>query len=338
MKLIIPMAGRGSRLRPHTLTTAKPLVKIAGKSILFQLVEDAVKLANEPIEEMAFIVGDKSFFGNKIISELKSLAFKFDAKATIYRQLEPLGTGHAIMCAADSLIGKAMVIYPDTLIRFSESFEKDADAVIWTKEVENPEAYGVVKLNSDGNIIDLVEKPKNNISNLAVIGMYYFKDASQLKKQLQTVINEKIIHSGEYQINDGLLKMINNGRVFKAGKVTEWLDCGNVKSSIFSNKKMLEFHHKDKKQLVSNDLKSIDSNIIEPVFIDKDVVIENSTVGPYVSLYRGATIKNSLVRNSIIGECSIVKNANIENSMIGNNCKYDGNYKSVNIGDFSELI
>ena len=338
MKLIIPMAGRGSRLRPHTLTTAKPLVKIAGKSILDQLVEDAVKLANEPIEEMAFIVGDKSFFGNKIISELKSLAFKFDAKATIYRQLEPLGTGHAIMCAADSLSGKAMVIYPDTLIRFSESFEKDADAVIWTKEVENPEAYGVVKLNSDGNIIDLVEKPKNNISNLAVIGMYYFKDASQLKKQLQNVINEKIIHSGEYQINDGLLKMINNGRVFKAGKVTEWLDCGNVKSSIFSNKKMLEFHHKDKKQLVSNDLKSIDSNIIEPVFIDKDVVIENSTVGPYVSLYRGATIKNSLVRNSIIGECSIVKNANIENSMIGNNCKYDGNYKSVNIGDFSELI
>ena len=332
------MAGRGSRLRPHTLTTAKPLVKIAGKSILHQLVEDAVKLADEPIEEMAFIVGDKSFFGNKIISNLKSLAFKFDAKATIYRQLEPLGTGHAIMCAADSLIGKAMVIYPDTLIRFSESFEKDADAVIWTKEVENPEAYGVVKLNSDGNIIDLVEKPKNNISNLAVIGMYYFKDASQLKKQLQNVINEKIIHSGEYQINDGLLKMINNGRVFKAGKVTEWLDCGNVKSSIFSNKKMLEFHHKDKKQLVSNDLKSIDSNIIEPVFIDKDVVIKNSTVGPYVSLYRGTTIKNSLVRNSIIGECSIVKNANIENSMIGNNCKYDGNYKSVNIGDFSELI
>jgi glucose-1-phosphate thymidylyltransferase len=338
MKLIIPMAGRGSRLRPHTLTTAKPLVKIAGKSILFQLVEDAVKLANEPIEEMAFIVGDKSFFGNKIISELKSLAFKFDAKATIYRQLEPLGTGHAIMCATDSLSGKAMVIYPDTLIRFSESFEKDADAVIWTKEVENPEAYGVVKLNSYGNIIDLVEKPKNNISNLAVIGMYYFKEVSQLKEQLQNVINEKIIHSGEYQINDGLLKMINNGRVFKAGKVTEWLDCGNVKSSIFSNKKMLEFHHKDKKQLVSNDLKSIDSNIIEPVFIDKDVVIENSTVGPYVSLYRGATIKNSLVRNSIIGESTNVKNANIENSMIGNNCKYDGNYKSVNIGDFSELI
>jgi glucose-1-phosphate thymidylyltransferase len=231
-----------------------------------------------------------------------------------------------------------MVIYPDTLIRFSESFEKDADAVIWTKEVKNPEAYGVVKLNSDGNIIDLVEKPKNNISNLAVIGMYYFKEVSQLKKQLQNVINEKIIHSGEYQINDGLLKMMNKGRVFKAGKVTEWLDCGNVKSSIFSNQKMLEFHHNDKKQLVSNNFKSIDSNIIEPVFIDKDVVIENSTVGPYVSLYRGATIKNSLVKNSIIGECSNVKNANIENSMIGNNCKYDGNYKSVNIGDFSELI
>ena len=338
MKLIIPMAGRGSRLRPHTLTTAKPLVKIAGKSILFQLVEDAVKLANEPIEEMAFIVGDKSFFGNKIISKLKSLAFKFDAKATIYRQLEPLGTGHAIMCAADSLSGKAMVIYPDTLIRFSESFEKNADAVIWTKEVENPEAYGVVKLNSDGNIIDLVEKPKNNISNLAVIGIYYFKEVSQLKIQLQNVINEKIIHSGEYQINDGLLKMMNKGKVFKAGKVTEWLDCGNVKSSINSNKKMLEFHHNDKNDLVSKDVKLINSKIVHPVFIDKNITIENSTVGPYVTIYKNTKIIHSEISNSIIGESTVVKNATISDSMIGNNCKYKGDYKSISIGDFSELI
>tara|TARA_B100001093_G_scaffold45890_1_gene39038 strand:- start:2179 stop:3195 length:1017 start_codon:yes stop_codon:yes gene_type:complete len=338
MKLIIPMAGRGSRLRPHTLTTAKPLIKVAGNSILLQLVKDAVKLADEPIEEMAFIVGDESFFGKEIISELNVLAAEFGSKATIYRQRIPMGTGHAIMCAEESLNGKAMVIYPDTLIRFNESFDKSADAVIWTKEVENPEAYGVIKLNDKGNIIDLVEKPQSLISNLAVIGLYYFKEISQLKDQLQNVIDEKIIHSGEYQINDGLLKMIKNGRVFKAGKVSEWLDCGNVENSINSNQKMLDFHKIDKIPLVSSDVKLVNSKIIDPVYIDSGVVIENSTIGPHVSIYKDSTIINTSIQNSIIGSSSTISDANIIDSMIGNNCKYDGNYKSVNIGDYSELI
>mgnify|MGYP005741810923 FL=1 len=332
------MAGRGSRLRPHTLTTAKPLIKVAGNSILLQLVKDAVKLADEPIEEMAFIVGDESFFGKEILSELNVLAAEFGSKATIYRQRIPMGTGHAIMCAEESLHGKAMVIYPDTLIRFNESFDKSADAVIWTKEVENPELYGVIKLNDKGNIIDLVEKPQSRISNLAVIGLYYFKEISQLKDQLQNVIDEKIIHSGEYQINDGLLKMIKNGRVFKAGKVTEWLDCGNVESSINSNQKMLDFHKIDKIPLVSSDVKLVNSKIIDPVYIDSGVVIENSTIGPHVSIYKDSTIINTSIQNSIIGSSSKISDANIIDSMIGNNCKFDGNYKSVNIGDYSELI
>ena len=338
MKLIIPMAGRGSRLRPHTFTTAKPLVKIAGKSILAQLIKDAVKLLDEPIEEMAFIVGDESFFGTEIIQELKLLAQKYDSDATIYRQLNPLGTGHAIMCAEKSLSGKALVIYPDTLIKTNESFDKEADAVIWTKEVENPEAYGVVKLNEKGNITALVEKPNEFVSNLAVIGLYYFKEIAQLKNQLQQVIDENIMNSGEYQINDGLLKMMSDGKIFKVGKVSAWLDCGNVKSSINSNKEMLNFHSKDKLQLKSENVKLINSKIIEPVYIDDNVVIENSTIGPHVSIYKDTKILNSHIENSIIGKHTQVLNAEINNSMIGNNCKYDGNYKSINIGDFSELI
>jgi len=338
MKLIIPMAGRGSRLRPHTFTTAKPLVKIAGKSILAQLIKDAVKLVNEPIEEMAFIVGDESFFGDQIIQELKLLAKNYNSKSTIYRQLNPLGTGHAIMCAEKSLSGKALVIYPDTLIKTNETFDKNADAVIWTKEVENPEAYGVVKLNSEGNVTALVEKPTEPVSNYAVIGLYYFKEISQLKRQLQKVIDENLMNSGEYQINDGLLKMMSDGKIFKVGKVSAWLDCGNVKSSINSNKEMLNFHSSDDLQLVSANAKLINSNIIEPVFIDDNVVIENSTVGPHVSIYKETKIFNSIIENSIIGQDTQVLNADFKNSMIGNNCKYDGNYKSINIGDFSELI
>jgi len=196
----------------------------------------------------------------------------------------------------------------------------------------------VIKLNDKGNIIDLVEKPQSIISNLAVIGLYYFKEISQLKDQLQNVIDEKIIHSGEYQINDGLLKMIKDGRVFKAGKVSEWLDCGNVESSINSNKKMLDFHKIDKIPLVSSDVKLVNSKIIDPVYIDSGVVIENSTIGPHVSIYKDSTIINTSIQNSIVGSSSAISDANIIDSMIGNNCKYDGNYKSVNIGDYSELI
>ena len=242
------------------------------------------------------------------------------------------------MCAEKSLSGKALVIYPDTLIKTNETFDKNADAVIWTKEVENPEAYGVVKLNSEGNVTALVEKPTEPVSNYAVIGLYYFKEISQLKRQLQKVIDENLMNSGEYQINDGLLKMMSDGKIFKVGKVSAWLDCGNVKSSINSNKEMLNFHSSDDLQLVSANAKLINSNIIEPVFIGDNVVIENSTVGPHVSIYKETKIFNSIIENSIIGQDTQVLNADFKNSMIGNNCKYDGNYKSINIGDFSELI
>ena len=140
MKIIIPMAGRGSRLRPHTLTTPKPLVAIAGSPILNQLVKDTVKLIDEPIDEIIFIIGDPLFFNKEVEISLREIAKKYDAKPVIYRQLNPLGTGHAIMCAKPSLKGGAIVIYPDTLIRIDNNFDKNSDVVIWTKRVSNPEA------------------------------------------------------------------------------------------------------------------------------------------------------------------------------------------------------
>jgi glucose-1-phosphate thymidylyltransferase len=147
MKIIVPMAGRGSRLRPHSLTVPKPLIPVAGKPIVHRLVADIVELLNEPIEEIAFILGDPAWFGEDVTNTLKELAFDLGAKASIYRQLNPLGTGHAIMCAEDSLSGPAVVAYADTLIRADFDLDINADSVIWTKKVDNPEAYGVVKLN-----------------------------------------------------------------------------------------------------------------------------------------------------------------------------------------------
>jgi len=221
MKIIVPMAGRGSRLRPHSLTVPKPLIPVAGKPIVHRLVEDIANLLDEPIDEIAFILGDPAWFGDEVVDSLKQLAKDLGAKASIYRQLNPLGTGHAIMCAEQSLSGPAVIAYADTLIRADFDLDKEADSVIWTKKVANPEAYGVVNLNENHEITELVEKPTEFVSDQAVIGIYYFKDVAVLKNELQYVIDNNIINGGEYQINDGIKRMMANGNVFKTGTVDE---------------------------------------------------------------------------------------------------------------------
>ena len=213
------MAGRGSRLRPHTLTIPKPLIPVAGQPIVHRLVKDIAKVLNQPIEEIAFILGDPAFFGKEVVKSLTELAKSLGAKASIYRQDQPLGTGHSIMCAKESLSGPAVIAYADTLIRADFNLDPKADAVIWVKQVEEPEAYGVVKLNDKNEIVELVEKPKDFVSDLAVIGIYYFKDVSVLKQELQVVLDNNIVHGGEYQINDGIKGMMAKGNIFKTGEV-----------------------------------------------------------------------------------------------------------------------
>ena len=226
MKIIVPMAGRGSRLRPHTLTVPKPLIPIAGKPIVHRLVEDIAKVLNEPIDEIAFIIGED--FGEKVEVDLREIAGQLGAKGTIYYQDKPMGTGHAIMCAADSLNGPAVVAYADTLFRADFKLDPSADAVIWVKQVEDPSQYGVVQLNDNNEITALVEKPEEEVSDLAVIGIYYFKKVEVLKEHLQSVLENNILRGGEYQINDGILGMMTSGNVFKTGQIDEWMDCGGV--------------------------------------------------------------------------------------------------------------
>ena len=222
MKIIVPMAGRGSRLRPHTLTIPKPLVPVAGVPIVEQLVRDIARVVNQPINEVAFVIGDPAFFGDEIVEQLLKIASDIGAKGMIYRQLNPLGTGHAIMCASDSLSGPAVVAYADTLIRAKFVLNPEADSIIWVKKVESPEAYGVVKLDEKGAITELVEKPNKFVSDLAVIGIYYFKKIEKLKEALQTVIDEKLTHGGEYQINDGIKRLMAAGDLFLPGEVDEF--------------------------------------------------------------------------------------------------------------------
>src|SRR5690606_18470889 len=311
--------GRGSRLRPHTLTVPKPLIPVAGKPIVHRLVQDIAGVLKQPINEIAFILGEEAFFGEDVVKSLQHLATGLGAKATIYRQDQPLGTGHAIMCAKDSLSGPAVVAYADTLIRANFTLDTDADAVIWTKEVENPEAYGVVKMNKKKEITELVEKPTHFVSNQAVIGIYYFKDIAVLKNKLQEVLDENITNGGEYQINDGIKRMMAEGKIFKTGTVDEWMDCGNKAVTVETNSKMLRFLKNDNLEtLISKDVVLENASVIEPCFIGENVVIKNSTIGPNVSLGANCILENTTVKNSLIQSHTSIKNANLDEAMIGN--------------------
>ena len=336
MKIIVPMAGRGSRLRPHTLTIPKPLIPIAGKPIVQRLVERIADDLEEKIDEIAFIISED--FGAEIENKLKSIAKNLEAKASIYYQDKPLGTGHAIMCAKDSLQGPAVIAYADTLFKADFTLDKDADAVMWVKQVENPEAFGVVKLDDNGNITDLVEKSKEFVSDLAVIGIYYFKDVAKLKTELESVIEENIIRGGEYQINDGIEKMKAKGAIFKPGKVDEWMDCGNKNVTVETNGRMLNFIKADAEEnLISESVQMENSEIIEPCFIGDNVFLKNAKIGPNVSIGNGTLVSNSEIKNALIQENAEITNANLDNAMIGNFAKFDGNFTAVSIGDYSVL-
>lgn len=337
MKIIVPMAGRGSRLRPHTLTIPKPLIPVAGKPIVHRLVEDIAKVLDQPIDEIAFILGDPAFFGDDIVESLEGLAKSLNAKASIYRQDQPLGTGHAIMSAKESLSGPAVVAYADTLIKADFKLDKDADAVIWTKKVANPEAFGVVNLNEKNEIIELVEKPKEFVSDQAVIGIYYFKDIAVLKEKLEEVLDENLMHGGEYQINDGIKKMMAEDRIFKTGTVDEWMDCGNKNVTVETNGRMLNFLHQDGEKLISDSVKITNSEITEPCYIGENVELVNAKIGPNVSVGDGTKITDAEVKNSLIQTFAEVRNAKLDNAMIGNFAKFDGNFTQISIGDYSTL-
>jgi len=331
------MAGRGSRLRPHTLTVPKPLIPVAGKPIVHRLVADIAKVLGEPIEEVAFILGDPAFFGDDVVESLMELADELGAKGSIYRQDKPLGTGHAIMSAKESLSGPAVIAYADTLIRADFDLDKSADSVIWVKQVEHPEAYGVVQLNESNEIIELVEKPQEYISDLAVIGIYYFKNVGVLKNELQHVLDHDITHGGEYQINDGIKRMMEKGMKFVPGKVDEWMDCGNKNVTVETNQRMLDFLEKEGENMIADTVVQENANIIEPCFIGENVVLKNTTVGPYVSVGANTVLENSTIKNSLIQSNSKITNANLDNAMIGNHVVYNGNFETISIGDYSVL-
>ena len=328
------MAGRGSRLRPHTLTVPKPLVPVGGKPIVHRLVEDIAAVCSEQIDEIAFVVGD---FGEEVEKELIEVAAKLGAKGSIHYQDKPLGTAHAVLCAKEKLVGPVVVAFADTLFKADFKIDADVDGILWVKQIENPSAFGVVQLDQDGNIVDFVEKPETFVSDLAMIGVYYFKSGEELRKELEYLVDNNVIKSGEYQLPDALRRLTEKGKKFKPGKVIEWLDCGNKEVTVHTNQRVLEYDKEKQLPMVDASLKSNNSLIIPPCYIGEGVTLENSIVGPHVSIGAGTTVANSIIKNTIIQNNSQIENGNIQDSMIGNHAKYKGLARDLSIGDYSTI-
>ncbi len=327
------MAGRGSRLRPHTLTVPKPLIPIAGKPIVQRLVEDIAKVAGENIDEIAFIIGD---FGVEVEESLLKIAEELGAKGSIYVQEHPLGTAHAIKCAEDSMQGDVVVAFADTLFKADFILDTNSDGVIWVKKVDNPSAFGVVKLDDYGFITDFVEKPKEFVSDLAIIGIYYFRSAEKLMEEINYIMDNNIMEGGEYQLTRALENLRQKGAKFSLGKVDDWMDCGNKNATVETNGKVLQYEKEEMSHFPTS-AQIENCMIIPPCFIGENVKIKNSKIGPCVSLGNNTIIINSNIDNSLIQENTTIDHGNLSNSMIGNSAEYYGVAREISLGDFSVL-
>ncbi|WP_185868529.1 sugar phosphate nucleotidyltransferase [Blattabacterium cuenoti] len=341
MKIIIPMAGNAVRLYPHTLNTIKPLVSIAGKTILKRLMENLNKLINTfSIKEIIFIIPPCK---EQIKKDLIKFSKNIGLVPIIYYQKVPIGTADALLKAHKSLIGPIIIAFSDTLFyHFSlekeiQQQEKQCDGIVWTKKVKNPHSFGVVQCHTSGIISHFVEKPKNFQSNLAIIGLYYFKNSCLLKRELQLLQDTfKWIEKKEYQLTYVLESMRKKGIIFINHQVSLWLDFGNKERTISSNSKILSIESK-RSELIHKDVSIVNSLIIKPCYIGKKTIIENSIIGPYVSIGKYTIIKKSNIRRSIIQDYTNISNVILDDSIIGNSSIVKDVVKKINIGDYSNI-
>jgi len=341
MKLIIPMAGMGKRLRPHTLTTAKPLLPVAGKPIVQRLVEDILTTSGQRIDEIGFVVGN---FGSAVEEQLIQVAEKLGSRGRIYYQEQPLGTAHAIACAKESLDEEVIIAFADTLFRAEFQLDRSKDGCIYVKTVENPKAFGVVKLDAEGHITDFIEKPETFVSDLAIIGIYYLREGPRLKREIQYLLDNDIREKGEYQLTNALQRLKDDGARIVAGKVDAWWDCGNKDAVLDTNARVLDYlqglggktrHPKVDDSLRHTSTQLVRTQVIEPCYFGANVVVEDSVIGPYVSLGDNVQVRNSVMRNTILREDTTVSYSILADCLIGRHASVTGQARVLDLGDFS---
>lgn len=331
MKLIIPMAGRGTRVRPHSHVTPKPLLNVCGKSMVERIVDMFMEVLPRPLDEGVFVLGPD--FGPEVREALTRICKRHDMKAHFAIQEVAKGTAHAVSCAGDHLDGEGIVVFADTLFYMDPGVElSGADVVTWVKHVDDPSRFGVAVREGD-RIVALVEKPQELISTEALIGIYYVRNLAKLRTAIDYLFEAGLTGvGGEYQLTDAFDRMLKEDAVFKTATVTAWLDCGTIKALYETTMEILS-----RERLPVPDASVKESVVIEPVFIAEGAIVERSVVGPNVSIEQGAVIKESVVRESIIFSDARVDNAHLEGSLIGSSATVSGSPTSINIGDHSSV-
>lgn len=325
MKVVIPVAGVGTRLRPHTHAIPKVLMRTAGKTILEHIVDDILVL--NPTE-IIFIVG---YLGDKIIEFTQSRYPQL--KTTFILQKEYNGLGAAINLSQERVGGDEdlLVILGDTLIRADlKKFIQTKDNVIAVKDVEDPRKFGVIEIEND-RITKFVEKPDVPPTNMAVVGLYYIQKAAELYSALDYIMSHDIKTKNEYQLTDALQNMLEQGKIFRYFTIDKWLDCGNKDNLLSTNRELLMETGSRVEGKIEN------SVIIDPVFIHKNAVIKNSIIGPYVSVSEDTDITGSIVRDTIICENSEVINAKLSSSLVSDNVAVRDSFRQINIGSHAEI-
>ena len=322
LKVIIPLAGFGTRLRPHTYTRPKPLVSVAGKPVLGHILD---KLTGLDIEEIIFIVG---YLGDQIRDYVEA---NYHFPTRYIEQKELKGQADAVYLARDHISGPMLIIFVDTIFEtdLNVLVKEPADGIIYVKEVDDPRRFGVV-ITENGYITKLVEKPATPVSNLAVIGLYYVKDSPLLLDCIAELIRKDIKTQGEYFLADAFQLMIDRGAKIVARTVEVWEDCGKPETVLHTNRYLLEHGG-------AQEIPTENSVLIAPVYIGKTAVIKDSVIGPYVSVAEGATIVRSIIRDSIINESAHIEDANLSQSLIGKDAHVRGSAQRLNVGDSSQV-
>jgi len=335
MKVIIPLAGEGTRMRPHTHTKPKPLFEFAGKSCLSHIL-DELKLFNDKqkknpkVNKKEAVISEIIFITGKMKEKIEEFVTKnYDFKARFIEQKVRDGTAGAIRLAQPYVKEPVIIVYVDTIFEADlgliNKLKADEGGIIWAKEVEDYQRFGVCVLDNSGYIKKIVEKPNTPISKLANIGLYYIKDYKLMFKGIKYIYDNNINLKGEFYVVDAFTYMMDKGVKFICPRIEGWYDTGKPETLLESHRELLKKYNKM--------IKTENSVIIPPVHIADGVKIKDSVIGPYVSISKGAEITNSIIRDCVIGEKAKVKDILLENSIIGADAVVDDNFKHLNVGD-----
>jgi glucose-1-phosphate thymidylyltransferase len=321
MNAIIPVAGRGKRLRPHTHTQPKPLMHVAGKPILAYILDDLCDLG---VDEITFVVG---YLAEKVEQFVRE---RYPFRAHFVHQDEPMGNGHAVYLAREHLAGPTLIVFGDTIVRADlREAARLAHSAIGVSRVSDPRAFGVVELDGDGFVRHLWEKPEIPRSDLAVVGVYMIQRPAPLRAALERLVDERRLVNGEYWLADALQIMVDGDERLETFPVDHWYDCGTPEALLRANHALLE------SAPAPRDIPG--SVVIAPSFIADTAAVEGSVIGPFVTVAEGAQIRNAVIRDSIINAGARTESVLLEHSIIGESAVVTGRCGRINIGDSSEV-